>query len=544
MRDKSQTTLEWITTQKRLDAFMDKAIEEVAEKITEKLNSNPAEEKIEKEESPEIGVETVVEEAQESIPESIQAPLIRQEEAFPLLSLSMDEKDPNKIKPFQYQMDALQSAFREAVGTIVMPTGSGKTILGTMVIKAFWNRNREQNMDDIKTLVITPQITILTQWIDTFKRAGTEATAWYGEEKKLSDFTVTTYQSASAHPEILKQFNSVIFDEVHHLYAPEYSVLLDEEYLSGKYFVIGLTATALKPNEQNFRTQQETLPVLYELTPTGLAEYGRATIPQWISTVVMPNAQIDEALTKTNLIYKRAVSMYGNFYDMVRASQKKDRTALMGMKLFYYKSLLLSATHDKLITAVMSIKNELDMNPEAKIIVFTESGQSANFIGNLLTKLGVSTLVLLSEKGLKAGEKKEELDKFRKGYYKVLVGVNMIVEGLDVPEMDEAFMVSMGKKSERRFIQKLGRILRYREGKKPKVITFTYAQSDEMETMRSLLNNTIGKKEPDEVVRTGHYDVTNIKEQLSQMGIDVGTDTALETVQDYLYKIRGFGENW
>lgn len=544
MRDKSQTTLEWITTQKRLDAFMDKAIEEVAEKITEKLNSNPAEEKIEKEESPEIGVETVVEEAQESIPESIQAPLIRQEEAFPLLSLSMDEKDPNKIKPFQYQMDALQSAFREAVGTIVMPTGSGKTILGTMVIKAFWNRNREQNMDDIKTLVITPQITILTQWIDTFKRAGTEATAWYGEEKKLSDFTVTTYQSASAHPEILKQFNSVIFDEVHHLYAPEYSVLLDEEYLNGKYFVIGLTATALKPNEQNFRTQQETLPVLYELTPTGLAEYGRATIPQWISTVVMPNAQIDEALTKTNLIYKRAVSMYGNFYDMVRASQKKDRTALMGMKLFYYKSLLLSATHDKLITAVMSIKNELDMNPEAKIIVFTESGQSANFIGNLLTKLGVSTLVLLSEKGLKAGEKKEELDKFRKGYYKVLVGVNMIVEGLDVPEMDEAFMVSMGKKSERRFIQKLGRILRYREGKKPKVITFTYAQSDEMETMRSLLNNTIGKKEPDEVVRTGHYDVTNIKEQLSQMGIDVGTDTALETVQDYLYKIRGFGENW
>jgi len=530
---KGQTTLEWAITQKRLTEYMDSALETVSDELATKIvddiqKGGNIPEKIEE------NVTTAVEKVESDIPISIIPPLIKSESIFPLIDLSGESKDQEMIHPFAYQTDALKSALQEAVGTIVMPTGSGKTILGAMIIKAFWERNRQAGAEDIKTLVITPQITILTQWLDTFKKAGTQATAYYGEEKNLSELTVTTYQSASAHPELLNNFNSIIFDEVHHVYAPEYSVLINEESLNNKYFIIGLSATALKPSEMNYKTQEEIMPVIYELTPIGLAEYGRATIPKWISVRVTPTSRVENAIDQTESFYRRIVSRYGNFYDMTVASRKKDYMALRGMKLFYYRSLLLSATHDKLLSTVEIIKMELDSNPDAKAIVFTESGQSANFIGNLLSKYGIGTLILLSEKGLKADEKREELDKFRKGIYRVLVGVNMIVEGLDVPEVDQAFMVSMSKKSERRFVQKLGRILRYKEGKKPKVFTITYRGTTEVDTMSELLNNTLNKKEPDEIRNILPTDISNIKEEMKAANIEIEKDEALEEVSNYL----------
>ncbi len=530
-----QGTLEWFILQKRLDQYMDKAIEQVAEKVVEKLNEMPTEKKEEE-------IETAVEQVEQQVLPTVQQPLIKMEEIFPLLSLSSDEQDKSKIIPFPYQQDALQKAFQEAVGTIVMPTGSGKTIVGAMIIKAFWQKNKAEGLESIRALVITPQITILNQWLDTFKKAGTPATAYYGEQKLLSELTVTTYQSASMNPEILKNFNGIIFDEVHHLYADEYSKLLEEEYISNKYFVIGLTATALQKGQPNYEIQEETLPVIYELTPTGLAEYGRAIIPKWISILITPSGRLDDAIGQLESTYKKIVAQFGSFYDMSQASKKRDRLALMGMKVFYYRQLLLSATNDKLLATVQAIQQELNVNPDSKIIVFTESGSSATFIGDTLTKIGISTLVLLSERGLSAQEKKEELEKFRKGYYKVLVGVNMIVEGLDIPEMDEAFMVSMSKKSERRFIQKLGRILRYREGKKPKIFTLTYRGTMEIDTMEELLSSTINKKEPDEIIRITPADIDLTKEFLRQYGVEISKDVALETVEEYLSRISRLTE--
>lgn len=533
-KDKYQLTLEYAINQMRLDKYMDEAIDKVAESLTEELTQKPEL----KQASVDDGIATAVEEVEKDIPPSIQLPIVRTEELFPLLSFDVDEKDPAKVKPFEYQSLALDSFVKEGFGTVVMPTGSGKTILGAMIIKYYWLGNRASDQDDIRAVVLTPQITILNQWIDTFKKLGSDATAYYGESKEISELTVTTYQSATAHPEILDNFNAVVLDEVHHLYADEYQKLIEK--LDNKYFVLGLTATAIKSEDPHYGLQNDTLPVVFELTPTGLAEYGRATIPAWISVSINPTARTSQAIEDINKIYKRIVSQYDNFWQMAQSAKSgKDVSARTGMKLFSYKSKLYSATHDKLIPAILTISNELERNPEAKIIVFTESGESANFIGSILGQMGNSVLVLLSEKGLKANEKKEELDKFRRGFYRVLVGVNMIIEGLDVPEMDVAFMVAMNKKSERRFTQKLGRILRYREGKNPKVYTMTFMRTEEAETMRGLMSQVLHKPEPDEIIKLSPYDITGARDRFkADLGIDLGKDETLELVTAYLSKTR------
>ena len=78
-----------------------------------------------------------------------------------------------------------------------------------------------------RTLVLVPTTILLDQWInDGFKAAGVEASAVGGGEKQWGEYTVSTYQSAIRNLEKIPSYDIVIFDEVHHLFSPEYSKIL------------------------------------------------------------------------------------------------------------------------------------------------------------------------------------------------------------------------------------------------------------------------------------------------------------------------------
>jgi superfamily II DNA or RNA helicase len=64
-----------------------------------------------------------------------------------------------------------------------------------------------------------------------------------------------------------------------------------------------------------------------------------------------------------------------------------------------------------------------------------------------------------------ARERKEILDRFREGRYRAVIASDVLNEGVDVPEANVAVILA-GSASHREYVQRLGRVLRPREGKR------------------------------------------------------------------------------
>ena len=76
-------------------------------------------------------------------------------------------------------------------------------------------------------------------------------------------------------------------------------------------------------------------------------------------------------------------------------------------------------------------------------------------------------------------ERKEFLDRFRSGEYRVLVTSKVLNEGVDVPEAAVGIVVS-GSGSSREHVQRLGRILRASEGKRAELYELVSEGTSEM----------------------------------------------------------------
>lgn len=158
-------------------------------------------------------------------------------------------------KPFEirgYQRSAAQALVGNkgpgtGFGTIVLPCGAGKTIVGMTV------------MDLLKTstLIITTNISAVHQWIQELKDKSNltdEQIAEYtGENKTLAPVTVATYQILTWRPEkagpyphfsifTKRKWGLIIYDEVHMLPAPVFRVVAELQAVRR----VGLTATLVR----------------------------------------------------------------------------------------------------------------------------------------------------------------------------------------------------------------------------------------------------------------------------------------------------------
>ena len=82
-----------------------------------------------------------------------------------------------------------------------------------------------------------------------------------------------------------------------------------------------------------------------------------------------------------------------------------------------------------------------------------------------------------------ARERKEILDRFRDGRYRAVIASDVLNEGVDVPDAGVAIILA-GSASRREYVQRLGRILRPREGKRAILYELVTAQTGEEFTAR------------------------------------------------------------
>jgi superfamily II DNA or RNA helicase len=86
-------------------------------------------------------------------------------------------------------------------------------------------------------------------------------------------------------------------------------------------------------------------------------------------------------------------------------------------------------------------------------------------------------------------ERREILDRFRSGVYRVIVTSQVLDEGVDVPDASVGFILS-GTGSPREFIQRLGRLLRKVEGKRAKLVEIVSRETMEVRISRRRRHET------------------------------------------------------
>src|SRR5579862_2969651 len=121
----------------------------------------------------------------------------------------LGETSPLELRPYQEQ--AVQAALRAKKATIKSATGTGKTIIAIS-----WLESIAKN-----ALVIVPtQALIYQAWTPKLEAYGfSNVGQYYAFAKIFGPVTVTTFNSAVAHPELLDAVDVVVVDEVHHLGA-------------------------------------------------------------------------------------------------------------------------------------------------------------------------------------------------------------------------------------------------------------------------------------------------------------------------------------
>ncbi len=307
-------------------------------------------------------------------------------------------------------------------GTIVLPCGAGKTIVGMEIMSLL----------KTSTLIISTNISAVHQWIqellDKTNLSEDQIAEYTGESKTIKQVTVATYQILTWRPEkdgpyphfsIFKErrWGLIIYDEVHMLPAPVFRVVAELQAVRR----VGLTATLVREDGCEGFVFSLVGPKRYDVPWKELEKIG------WIATAecveVRLNLPSDSEITYA-----------------VAPAKLKHRIASENPQ-----------KHEV-------VREIIKRFPNDKILVI---GQYLNQLAELSKMLSAP---IITGKTPNA-ERDKIYDDFRKGKIHVLVVSKVANFAIDLPDASIAIQVSGTFGSRQEEAQRLGRILRPKDRK-------------------------------------------------------------------------------
>ncbi|MGW2607620.1 DEAD/DEAH box helicase family protein [Streptomyces mirabilis] len=350
------------------------------------------------------------------------------------LTTSFDRVPPHfgRVTPRPYQAEALQAltADLDASGRalLVLATGLGKTVVGGEVIAAHLRRAPQDQV-----LVVAHAKDLVQQleralWRHLPKDVPTRLLTGDTRPDDLSGLTCATVGSALSAARFGYRPGLVMIDEAHHVGEEgQYDELL--ELLSSARH-LGVTATPWRGDKHDI-THQLGAPSF----SLGIEEGMRRGYL----------AQVDYRLFVDDIDW-----------DIVReASDHSYGLAELNAKLFLPQRD--EAIRDELATAWATTGN-----PRA--IVFCRTIEHAERLADMLRRTPLWSGALAIHAGLAKRERQNRLLAFRAGEVPILTAVDILNEGVDVPDVNILCFARVTH-SRRIFVQQLGRGLRLREGK-------------------------------------------------------------------------------
>jgi len=357
------------------------------------------------------------------------------------------------VEPRPYQLEALDAWIAAGMrGTVVLPTGSGKTIVGILAIIEV----------GAPSIVVVPTIDLMEQWRSRLSSSfSQEVGAYGGGESQLLPLTVATYDTAYLRAEELgNRFKLIIFDEVHHLPSPGFSQIAE---VFASPYRLGLTATYEREDGLHEDLARLIGPKVYEQKVAEMA--GDHLAPFRIEKIyvdLLPGE--DEEYRRNLLIYKSFLAKSGM---VIRSPQDLKRLIMRSARDREAREALLAKNRAMAIALNSASKKEalkqiLRERAGEKTLIFTQHN-------DLVYRLSKELLIPAITHETPKDERAEILSAFRSGQYRTIVTSKVLDEGIDVPDASLGIILS-GTGSRREFVQRLGRLLRKVDGKEATLI--------------------------------------------------------------------------
>lgn len=337
--------------------------------------------------------------------------------------------DP-ELRP--YQIDAFQSVQHDLRANgrslLVLATGLGKTVIAGNVIDSFVSQ-----FEGRRVLVLAHQRELVDQlerslWRHLPKNIPTQQIKGAEKPDLLEGVTVATIQSALSYVRDGFTPDLIVVDEAHHAggdgqYAELFKILPETRRL-------GVTATPWRGDE-------------FDITYHFGAPSFKLGIEEGMRLGYLADVKYELFLDDIDWDFVRASG--GNEYSIKELNSK----------------LFLPQRDEKIRDQLLTVWSKV---PGARAIVFCQTIEHVKRMAELLRRIPFLSDVEEIHNEIPAAERKSRLAKFRLGQTPILVAVDMLNEGVDVPDVNIVCFARVTH-SRRIFVQQLGRGLRLSPGK-------------------------------------------------------------------------------
>lgn len=368
------------------------------------------------------------------------------------VAIDLSEAKAPDIPLYQFQSDAIDALEKDLLndakdaGLLVMPTGSGKTrtavyfLLSKMITAGYqvvWLTHRHmlieqpaENFYNFSGLVKSADQN--AKALRMLCVSGNHAKIRQAEKK--DDILVLSVQSAVRSLDFLKRALRkkviIVVDEAHHTVAASYRKIIDciRRSPSREVKLLGLTATPVRINERDTAKLTNLFGnnIIYEIDTADLISQGILAEPVFerVDTEYEVIATVDQ---------KKYIQKYGeigpSLVDKIARSSERNKAIVdryMADRERYGKTLIFALNVHHCITLCDDLKS-----------------------------LGVRCDFVYSSKNDNA----HVIERFRRGELDVLVNINILTEGSDVPDIQTVFL-TRPTASEVLLMQMIGRGLR------------------------------------------------------------------------------------
>ena len=430
----------------------------------------------------------------------------------------------NLTFPFELTKDQLAAIdawiFNAYRGSIIYSTGTGKTEIAFECAKrrAIENLNYNKAQNNLvdgtvhtsnnavpSILFLVPRIILIEQ---NFKRLlyyhipEESIGVYFGERKEVREITVSTYQSIVNNLEIIRNSDTIVFDEMHLLtdsamtLRKMFDVLREEESNSTrKKALLGLTAT-IDEEHPNYNTIVSLLPPVKKYMIRDAVQDGRLAKP--IVIPIKAKLTFEEKMlynSYSNKIRKISnelnVSDPGSMTMILKKGGISAKSARSWFENVRNRKNLINSAQNKISATVELIATKHSLE---RIMVFSETIESIKKLKDVLEReKGIKSMIIESK--LKSKERQEILSKWGTDFYPLL-SVHTLEIGYDVPQVRIAIILA-STSNMNQAAQRIGRTLRKTEGKNSALIYTVYLSDTHDYTHLSLVRQATqmdGKK--------------------------------------------------
>ncbi len=360
------------------------------------------------------------------------------------------------IRLREYQREAIDHALKAKRATLVLPTGTGKTIIGAFFLKRLFDEGKIK-----RAIVLVPTRILVEQTHNVYRSLGLKSKKIYGifsrdlraELWKRAKIAVATPETVYNDLDLIGEVDAVVVDECHHAVGNDaYAKVLksiDCEYR------LGLSAFIPRRRRKEI---EELIGEIREWSVESLRGY----VAEWIGEVVETEFNADEmriydeidrrrckAKSSEKLIYTSALKFFAKDGALALKESLRRRSKLSKLLEDLKEDVFKLRDMHKLdkLFRVLELYEDFE-----KAIVFVERVVVAKRVYEVL-KEEYNTSIVVGRRE----RREEDLKSVRDA--EVIVSTSAGEEGVDIPTADLLINWS-NTSSPLRFIQRHGRIMR------------------------------------------------------------------------------------